>query len=119
MKKQFLKKLICVGLIGGVALFGSPMTADAAIPTLSSSRYMKMYVPIANNIPVYTNSRLNQRGTSSPRKAYNAAIYPSDEIYVYAINNTFALVSYPTSSGRKQGYVRTSDLTSNNFSKNA
>lgn len=94
-------------------------TVFAAIPSISSNKYIKTFgLSTANNTPVYTNARLNQQGTSSPFKAYNATIYASDEIYVLAMNNTYALISYPTSSGRKQGYVRTSSLTYNNFSQN-
>lgn len=94
-------------------------TVFAAIPSISGTRYIKTFgMSTANNTPVYTNARLNQQGTSSPFKAYRATIYASDEIYVFAMNNTYSLVSYPTSSGRKQGYVRTSSLTYNNFSQN-
>ncbi len=92
----------------------------AAIPSISGSMFIKTFgLSTANNTPVFTNAYLNQQGTSSPYRAYNALIYASDEIYVYAMNNTYALISYPTSSGRKQGYVRTSSLTYNNFSQNA
>ena len=91
----------------------------AAIPSISSSRYIKTFnLSGRNDTLVYTNRSLNQRGTSYPYKAYNALIYGNDEIYVYEMNSVYALVSYPTSSGRKQGYVRTSSLTYNNFSLN-
>lgn len=95
-------------------------TALAAIPGINNSKYIRMYgLSTQNNTPVFTNARLNQRGTSDPFKAYNATIYADDEIWVFAMNDTFALISYPTSSGRRQGYVRTSDLTSNNYSRNS
>lgn len=94
--------------------------AFAAIPSISSSRYIKMFnLSGRNDTLIYTNRNLNQRGTSYPFRAYNALIYGNDEIYVYEMNNVYALVSYPTSSGRKKGYVRTSSLTSNNFSQMA
>ena len=35
------------------------------------------------------------------------------------MNNVYALVSYPTSSGRKQGFVKTSSLSPTNFSQTA
>lgn len=100
--------------------FALAIPAHAAIPSLSSSRYMKTYpLSTSNNTYIYTSSSLKTRGTSSPYKAYNAVIYASDEIYVYSMNNTYAYVSYPTSSGRRYGYIKTSSITSNNSSKNA
>ena len=77
--------------------------AFAAIPTISGTRFIKTFgLSTGNNTPVFTSARLDQRGTYSPFKAYNATIYANDEIYVFAMNNTYALISYPTSSGRKQ-----------------
>lgn len=92
--------------------------ALAAIPGINNSRYIKMYVlSSGNDTPVYTDAHLFQRGTSSPYRAYNATIYANDEIWVFAMNDRYALISYPTSSGRRQGYVRTSALTGNNYSQ--
>ena len=34
---------------------------------------------------------------------------------ILGINNSWALISYPTSSGRKQGYIRTSSLSLGNY----
>ncbi len=113
-----MKKKLTVFLVMLLMLLFST-EVFAAIPSISGTRYIKTFgLSTANNTPVYTNARLNQQGTSSPFKAYNALIYASDEIYIFAMNNTYALISYPTSSGRKQGYVRTSSLTVNNFSQN-
>lgn len=114
-----MKKKLTVFLVMLLTLLFSS-EVFATIPVISSSRYIKMFnLSGRNDTFVYTNSLLNQRGTSSPYKAYNALIYGNDEIYVYQMNSTYAWVSYPTSSGRKQGYVRTSSLTYNNFHINS
>ena len=94
------------------------MAVSASVPNLSSNKYIKTYpLSTSNNTYVYTSASLTKRGTSYPYKAYNAVIYASDEIYVYSMNNTYAYISYPTSSGRRYGYIRTSAITSKN--KNA
>ena len=112
-----MKKLLTICLVTLLTV-AFTVSAYAAIPSISGTRYIKTFgLSTANNTPVYTNARLNQQGTSSPFRAYNATIYATDEIYVYAVNNTYALISYPTSAGRKQGYVRTSSLTNNNYSQ--
>lgn len=108
-KKSFLALLLVFVFLCGTT------SASAAIPSISSSCYIKAYpLSTQNNTYVYTSSSLNQRGTSSPYKAYNAVIYASDELYVYSMNETSAYISYPTSSGRRYGYVKTSDLTALN-----
>lgn len=80
----------------------------ASWPSLSSSRYCEMRAP--GTIPVYRNSELSTRGTSSPAKSYNASISKNDTIYIYKVTGTYAQVNYPTSSGRRTGYVKTSAL---------
>ncbi len=113
-----MKKKLTVLLIAFLTLLFAT-EVFAAIPSISSSRYIKTFgLSTGNNTPVFTSARLDQRGTSYPFKAYNATIYASDEIFVFAMNNTYALVSYPTSTGRKQGYVKTNWLTANNYSQN-
>lgn len=89
------------------------------IPEISRDKYIIMYALSPNNdTPVFTNASLNQRGASNPFKAYNnATIFANDEIYVYEMNNVYALVLYPTPSGKKEGYVNTSSLMLNNFSR--
>lgn len=120
MREKFNVKKLMVILLVTVLMTGNVVSIQAAIPSLSNSRFMKTYVlSTGNNTYVYTSSNLRTRGTSSPRRAYNAAIYASDEIYVYSMNNTYSYISYPTSSGRRYGYVRTSSITANNYSKNA
>lgn len=118
---KLIRKKHLIGLfVLCFVLFEALLSVNAATPSLSKSRYMKTYVlSTKNNTYVYTNTSLKTRGTSSPYKAYNAVIYATDEIYVYSINNSYAYISYPTSSGRKYGYIKTSAITSNNYSQNA
>ncbi len=112
------KKSILVFALIFVMLFGNTLAVSASVPNLSSNKYIKTYpLSTSNNTYVYTSASLTKRGTSYPYKAYNAVIYASDEIYVYSMNNTYAYISYPTSSGRRYGYIRTSAITSKN--KNA
>lgn len=50
------------------------------------------------------------RGTSSPSKKYNAYIAKSDVCYIYKITSSYIQVNYPTSSGRRTGYIKRSAL---------
>lgn len=80
----------------------------ASFPSLSSSAYCEFVAP--NQINVYQDTSLKTRGTSSPSKKYNAYISIYDTCYIYKATSTYLQVSYPTSSGRKTGYIRRSDL---------
>ena len=108
-RKSFLALLLLFTFLCGT------IPASASVPVLPNNRYIRTYpLSTKNNTYVYTTSALNQRGTLNPYQAYNATIYASDEVYVYSINGTSAYISYPTSSGRRYGYVKTSDLTALN-----
>lgn len=117
--KVSIKKVLSVMLavICTLSIFPAFTKAEAAMPSISNSRYMKTYTISTANTPVYTSSALNRRGTSSPYKNYNAVIYGSDEIYVYSIVNNSAYVSYGTSSGRRYGWISLNAITSNNYSQ--
>lgn len=119
-KKGILKVALLVICLMCCAEVGT-VKAEAAVPKLSSSNYMKCYVlSTGNKTPVYMDKSLTTRGTSNPSKKYAAYIYANDEIYVYSMNTTYAYISYPVSNGtRKYGYVKTSAITSYNCSKNA
>lgn len=119
MKK--LKKTCILALsLAASIIFGSTAPAKAAVPNLSANSYIKMYtLSTRNDTYVYTDSSLSTRGTSSPYRRYKSCIYANDEIYVYSMDPSYAYVSYPTSSGRRYGYVRTSSLTLNNDSQGA
>ena len=100
-----------------VALIFSTTAFAMTIPGLSSSKYIKTYgLSTRNDTPVYTNARLNVRGTT--QRAYNATIYATDEIYIFEMNDTWAKVSYQTGNTRSIGYIRTSAITGNNINQN-
>ncbi len=103
-KRIFALFLVLVTLCSTLAV---PALA-ASWPSLSSSRYCEMRAP--GKISVYRDSGLRTRGTSSPAKSYNASISQNDKIYIYKITGSYAQVNYPTSSGRRTGYVKTSTL---------
>lgn len=121
--KSSIKKVIVtfLALICTLNVIPAFVNVSAAIPSISTSRYIKGYVlSNYNNTYVYTDSSLTTRGTSNPYRRYSSAtVYANDEIYIYSMNNTYCYISYPTSSGRKYGYIRTSSVTSNNYSQNA
>ena len=60
-------------------------------------------------IYVYKNTSCNTRGTSSPTKAYNAYIAKGDDVNIQKLTSSYAKIDYPTSSGRKTGYIKRSD----------
>lgn len=96
--KRFLSLMAFI--IVQVIFFASAIHADAMVPELSDKIYIRSYILSSkNNVNVYTSSSLTTRGTSSPKKAYNALIYPEDEIYIYKMDNKSTYVSYPTSIG--------------------
>lgn len=105
-KRVFTLMLALVLLVSAVAT-----TAFAASwPGLSSTKYCEMVS--SSQIPVYRNTGLSTRGTSSPAKSYNAYVSAGDKVYIYKITGSYTQLSYPTSSGRKIGYVSTSALLS-------
>lgn len=84
----------------------SSLTASAAFPSLSTSRPLKVYtISTGNTTPAYgSQSTSNKIGT----------IYADDELWVYSISGSWAYLSYPTASGRKNAYVPLSTITSDN-----
>lgn len=119
MKK--LKKAIFLALFLSLStMFSRASPARADVPDLTANSYIKMYtLSTENNTCVYTDSSLSTQGTSSPYRAYNSCIYANDELYVYSMGQYSSYVSYPTSSGRRYGYVKTSALTTNNAAQGA
>lgn len=84
----------------------------AGWPSLSSSKYCEFTA--AQQINVYKDTACKTRGTNKPSKAYNAFVSKNDVCYIYKITSSYAQINYPTSSGRKTGYVKTSDLLGKN-----
>lgn len=60
-------------------------------------------------INVYKDTKCKTRGTVSPAKAYNAYISKEDDVNIQKLTSSYAKVDYPTSSGRKTGYIKRSD----------
>lgn len=77
-------------------------------PSISSGKYIEFKAQ--QNINVYKDTKCKTRGTSSPSKAYNASISSGDTCYIYKITNDYIQVNYPTSSGRRTGYIKRSSL---------
>ncbi|MGN0164472.1 MAG: CHAP domain-containing protein [Candidatus Ornithomonoglobus sp.] len=105
-----MKKLIALILTMVTVLsFTSVVSVSAASwPSLSSSAYCEFTA--AKQINVYKDTACKTRGTSSPAKAYDAYISKNDVCYIYKITTSYAQVNYPTSSGRRTGYIKRSDL---------
>lgn len=60
-------------------------------------------------INVYKNTACTTRGTCSPSKAYNAYISKNDDVNIQKLTSKYAKVDYPTSLGRKTGYITRND----------
>lgn len=80
----------------------------ASYPSLSASSYCEFTA--AKKMTVYVDSNFSKPGTSNPYKKYDAYIAKNDVCYIYKITSSYAHVNYPTSSGRKTGYIKTKDL---------
>ncbi|MCC8046480.1 MAG: M23 family metallopeptidase [Clostridiales bacterium] len=115
--KKYLKKLLLTVLLFTFIFSMGTVSSQAAIPSISTSKYIKTIA--SGTIYVYTTSSLSKRGTSSPYKAYNAYVSSGDEVYIFSMTSSYAYISYPTTSGRRKGYVKTSSLTANDYSKSA
>lgn len=109
--KRILSVLLAVVMLLPT-LFGMSALA-ASYPSISASKYIEFKAQ--QNINVYKDKNCKTRGTCSPAKAYNASISKNDVCYIYEIASSYLKVNYPTSSGRKTGFIRRSDL----FSKTA
>ena len=84
--------------------------AATSFPSLSESSYCETVAP--KKINVYKDSGLKTRGTCSPSKAYNSYIDKGDTLYLFQITSSFIKVSFPTSSGRRVGFISRSELIS-------
>ncbi len=111
MKRKISLILTLVLLISTIL---SVTVSAAGYPSLSASAYCEFTA--AKQINVWKNTGCTTRGTSSPSSAYNAYISKNDVCYIYKITSSYAQVNYPTSSGRKTGYIKTKDLLGSNTS---
>lgn len=106
MKKTL--SLIMV-LVLGMSLMMSINVSAEKFPALSSSSYCEFTA--AKKMTVYAESDFSKVGTCDPYKVYSSAcIDKNDVCYIYKITSQYAKVNYPTSSGRKTGYIKTKDL---------
>lgn len=89
---------------------GLSIAAEAAIafPSLSESTYCETVAP--KKINVYKDKSLKTRGTCSPSKAYNSYIDKGDVLYLYEITSSYIKASFPTSNGRRTGFIARGDL---------
>ena len=104
-----------VSLLLAVLTIASLLTVPAAAASntnwpndISKSSYVEMKAP--SKVLCFQNAQLSTRGTCEPRKAYNSYIDAGDLLYIYEINNTYTVCSFPTSSGRRTAYVSTASL---------
>lgn len=86
------------------------VSAATAFPSLSESTYCETVAP--KKINVYKDKSLKTRGTCSPSKAYNSYIDKGDTLYLYEITSSYIKLSFPTSNGRRTGYIARGDLIS-------
>lgn len=104
-----------IALLSGVLLIMLISTACAAIPgDVSEGKYIKTFVRGTQNVPAYRDSSLHTRGNS--RGAYNAAVYPTDEIRIYQMNGSVAYIGYIAGKNWVKAYIATSAITPNNSS---
>lgn len=110
------QRFISIATMLVILLFVS--VASAAIPgDVSDSKYIKTYVRGTQNVPAYRDASLRTRGNS--RGAYNAAVYPTDEIRIYQMNSSVARIGYIAGNSWVTAYISTSAITLNNSSANS
>ena len=106
LKRAFIFLLSMVTLLSALPTLSLPVSAATSWPSLSTSSYCEYVVP--GNADVYCDAALKTRGASG--KSYNAYIAAGDVIKVYEVTSSYTYLEYPTSSGMKTGYAKTSSL---------
>ena len=104
MRKNKLVKLVSLVLCMIFLFSLSTNVYAASMPSLSTTNYCEFISP--RKIPVYRNQGCTTPGTCSPAKSYSAYIAKGDKCYAYQIGSSYIKVNYPTSSGRKTGYIK-------------
>ncbi len=126
VKNSVAKRVISIALIV-VTLFSTfAITANAAskvnafnVPT--SGKYAKVYTiaKSGKTIP-YTSKSLSTRGTTSGASKSSYIDNAADELYLMDVGTTsgktWAYVSYPVSSGRRNAYIYLSAISSAPYS---
>lgn len=109
MKKAFSILIMLVLLMTSVVVLPVTSALADSWPVLSKSSYCEFVAD--KTIEVFTDIGLRTRGTSNPKKAYNAYVDPGDVCKAYQVSSKpYVLISYPTPSGIREGYVRRSDV---------
>lgn len=105
-----IKRVCCMLLAVILLLSALPLNTFAAStwPNATSSRTCAMISP--GQIPVYRDSGLTTRGTCSPARSYNSYIDKGDDLKFLEITYNYIKVNFPTSQGRKVGYIKTSTI---------
>lgn len=107
--KGFVTLALCMILFFSLSANVYAGWYSPSMPALSSTNYCEFISP--RTIAVYRDEGCNTRGTCSPAKSYSASISKGDKCYAYKINWSSIQVNYPTSSGRRTGYIRRSDIS--------
>ncbi len=99
---------ILTAVICMVTTLAGTSAMAASWPSLSSSAYCEFTAQ--KKINVYKDSSCSTRGTSSPKKSYNAYVAKGDVCKIYEITSKYIKLSYPTSSGSRTGYIKRGSL---------
>ncbi|MCL2070828.1 MAG: peptidoglycan DD-metalloendopeptidase family protein [Oscillospiraceae bacterium] len=84
--------------------------SSVSFPSVSSSSYCEFTA--TKKIPVYRDSALKTRGTSSPAQSYAAEIWSGDVCRIIKFNSSYIQLLYPVSSSLRTGFIKRSDLIS-------
>lgn len=112
MKKKlmaFVSLVLCVTFFFSLSVDVYAGWYEPSMPALSSTNYCEFISPW--KITVYRDAACSTPGTCSPAQSYGAYISEGDKCYAYQINGSSIQVNYPTSSGRRTGYIRRSDIS--------
>ncbi|MBE7051629.1 MAG: hypothetical protein E7395_03570 [Ruminococcaceae bacterium] len=103
-----LSLILMLSTLLSVNVFAAAPPTVYTYPSISSSKYIEFTAQ--ESINVYKDTACKTRGTSSPSKKYNASISKNDVCYIYKITESYIQVNYPTSSGRRTGYIKRGSL---------
>ena len=107
-KRVFTLMLALLMLVSAIPMMSLTAFAASTWPNFSSSGYCEMVSP--GKITVYRDTGLTTPGTCTPARSYAAAVYKNDKVYIMEVTSNYTKLSYPTSNGRRIGYVKTSTL---------
>lgn len=108
MKRVFTLMLALLMLVSAIPAMSLTAFAASAWPNFSSSSYCEMVSP--GKITVYRDTGLTIPGTCNPAASYSAYVAKNDKVYILKVTENYTQLSYPTSNGRRIGYVKTSTL---------